>query len=63
VVGFVVGQPDFKVENGHFSDPALRQDLPPLFDDHLTATVANCFSGPQTDEGIQVASTSGVDFS
>ena len=27
---------------------------PMLFDDHLTATVANCFSGPQTDEGIQV---------
>ena len=25
-----------------------------LFDDHLTATVANCFSGPQTDEGVQV---------
>ena len=27
---------------------------PMLFDDHLTATVANCFSGPQTDEGVQV---------
>ena len=27
---------------------------PLLFDDHLTATVANCFSGPQTDEGVQV---------
>ena len=25
-----------------------------LFDDHLTATVANCFTGPQTDEGVQV---------
>jgi brefeldin A-inhibited guanine nucleotide-exchange protein len=25
-----------------------------LFDDHLTATVANCFFGPQTDEGVQV---------
>ena len=25
-----------------------------LFDDHLTATVANCFSGPHTDEGVQV---------
>ena len=27
---------------------------PLLFDDHLTSTVANCFSGPQTDEGVQV---------
>ena len=27
---------------------------PTLFDDHLTATVANCFTGPLTDEGIQV---------
>ena len=27
---------------------------PLLFDDHLTSTVANCFSGPHTDEGVQV---------
>ena len=27
---------------------------PLLFDDHLTSTVANCFNGPQTDEGVQV---------
>ena len=40
--------------NFALSDPSMRQDLPQLFDDHLTATVANCFSGPQTDEGIQV---------
>ena len=25
-----------------------------LFDDHLTSTVANCFTGPSTDEGVQV---------
>ena len=34
-------------------DPQTTKE-PMLFDDHLTATVANCFSGPQTDEGVQV---------
>ena len=35
-----------------FQDP--EDETIKLFDDHLTETVANCFSGPQTDEGIQV---------
>jgi brefeldin A-inhibited guanine nucleotide-exchange protein len=35
-----------------FEDP--EDETIKLFDDHLTETVANCFSGPQTDEGIQV---------
>ena len=35
-----------------FQDPETENCK--LFDDHLTETVANCFSGPQTDEGIQV---------
>ena len=34
-------------------DPQETKE-PMLFDDHLTAVVANCFSGPQTDEGVQV---------
>ena len=34
-------------------DPQPTKE-PMLFDDHLTATVANCFSGPHTDEGVQV---------
>ncbi len=34
-----------------FDDP---EDDSELFDDHLTATIANCFSGPQTDESVQV---------
>merc|ERR1719209_1538247 len=33
---------------------STAQKGPTLFDDHLTATVANCFTGPSTDEGIQV---------
>ena len=36
------------------STGAGGQKGPTLFDDHLTATVANCFTGPSTDEGIQV---------
>ena len=36
----------------YFEDP--QDDNSKLFDDHLTETVANCFSGPQTDEGTQV---------
>ena len=35
-----------------FKDP--EDENAKLFDDHLTETVANCFSGPQTDEGTQV---------
>lgn len=41
------------VAYGHISWTYFENDED-LFDDHLTSTVANCFSGPQTDEGIQV---------